>query len=698
LEKLAYTYALIKSCHEHEKDYVDAFCPLVLKVLQQSGECTDSSIQKGLINDFDLKIPLHTLRTVLQRLVRKKYALKKKEERYELTTLGLEHLGTFTDEGTVKRRLTELLDDLMQFLNNELNESLNIDQTQKKLLTFVHKNIEPVLYFFVPHGTSREFQNDITKRFESKIDREDERCLIKYIQIAKERKPLQYSVLQELILGSLISLVFSFDIPSLIKDKEFAHCQIFLDTNILFSLVGVHFKEFSEPAKELLNLLKKYCFKVKVFDFTVDEATRVLNKCRKERREYPQDMKVNSICANLKKQKWTKQDIEIFVANIETKISELDVEIEPTDIDVQNYTPHEDNARDAMEKYKPSQPLVSQNHDIAAIEKIEEIRKHHIRRIEDSNALFLTSDGKLSEYNFIERGHRENGTICEVVLDRFLTSVLWLKHPEVELSLETLIATCYRDVFINVRIWEKFYDSVQELKQKKVISEKDISSLLWQESIEDVLCNLDEQDADKITQEFVLAKTKEAKEVTQIIDKKRKKTEERLEKQQQEIETQQQEVNALKHEIDTLSQERVDNDKKTKEAEERLEKQHQEVNALKQKIDALSQERADKEEIQREYIKNNTEKLAKKRSYLISSVITAIIILLVIPVIYEIFLVSETYGFKEVAFVLIPSVICTSSIYAIWKKLRIFLTDKISNQYYKKKIEEMGLHEREMNE
>ena len=551
----------------------------------------------------------------------------------------------------------------MQFLNEDLNESFNIDQTQKILLTFVHKNIEPVLEFFIPHGASHEFRDNIAKHFESEIDREDERCLIKYIQIAKERKPPQYNVLQELILGSLISLVFSFDIPPLIKDKKFAHCQIFLDTNILFSLLGVHFKEFSEPAKELLNLLKKYCFKVKVFDFTVDEATRVLNKCKKERREYPPDMKVNSICANLKKQNWTKQDIVIFIADIANKISELDVEIEPTDIDVENYTPQDDNARDAMKKYKTSQPLVSQNHDIAAIEKIKEIRKHNIRRMEDSNALFLTSDGNLSEYNFVENGHRGDGTICEVVLDRFLTSVLWLKHPEVELSLETLIATCYRDVFINVRIWEKFYDSIQELKQKDVLSEKDISSLLWQDYIEDVLCNLDEQDADKITQEFVLAKTKEAKEVTQIIDKKRKKTEERLEKQQQEIETQQ-----------------------------------QEVNALKQEIDALSQERADKEEIQREYIKNNAEKMAKRRSSVISSVVTTIIILLLIPAIYKILLVSETYGLKELAFVLIPSLIGSSVIYGIWAKLRIFLTDKLSNQYYKKKIEEMGLHEREMNE
>nr|AAU83806.1 hypothetical protein GZ34A6_17 [uncultured archaeon GZfos34A6] len=129
-----------------------------------------------------------------------------------------------------------------------------------------------------------------------------------------------------------------------------------------------------------------------------------------------------------------------------------------------------------------------------------------------------------------------------------------------------------------------------------------------------------------------------------------------------------------------------------------MEKQEQEVNVLKREIEALSHERADKEKIQKKNIKNNAEKSAKKRSYLISSVITAIIILLAIPAIYKIILVSETYGFKELAFVLIPSVICTSSIYAIWKKLRIFLTDKLSNQYYKKKIEEMGLHEREMNE
>jgi len=117
-----------------------------------------------------------------------------------------------------------------------------------------------------------------------------------------------------------------------------------------------------------------------------------------------------------------------------------------------------------MKKYKPKQPRVSQNHDIAAIEKIREIRKHNRIRIEDSKALFLTSDGNLSKFNPIEMEHRKNVTVCKVVLDRFLTSILWLKHPDVKLSLETLIATCYRDIFIDVRIWNRFYDTIQELK------------------------------------------------------------------------------------------------------------------------------------------------------------------------------------------------------------------------------------------
>lgn len=634
MKQLAYTYALIKSFHEQENDYIDALSPLLLTVLQ-SKEYSESSIQDNLKNQFDLIIPLHVIRTISYRLQRKKFVLKK-EEKYILTKSGAEYLTKFINEDEIRRRLNELLNDLMQFLNRELNKSLNIDETQEILLKFIHKNIEPVLEFFILHSDSGEIRNNHIDSFQSKIGEEEERYLVEYIQIVKKRKPLQYDILKELILGSLISLVFSFDFTSITKGKKFKKTTIFLDTNILFSLLDVHFDEFAKPAKELLNLLHKFNFEVKVFDFTVEEATRVLNKCKKEHREYPSDFKVNSICANLEKQKMTKQDIEIFVSNIEDKIYKLGVKIEWTHIDVANYTVKDDHILDKMKKYKPIQPLLSQKHDILAIEKIKEIRKHEIRRIEDSLAFFLTSDGYLTKFNFIEMGHRDKGTICEVVVDRFLTSILWLKHPDVKLTLETLIAACYRDIFINVRIWERFYDILQELKQKEEISIEDMSSLLYHDYIEDVLCHLDETDTDKITQEFVLEKTKGAKEVI---------------------------------------------DKKEKESEKRLEKQQQEINALTQKIDKMSRERY----IQ---IENSAIKFANIYSFAISTVVTMVLVF----IIYNLHLLIIFLEFADFISYAFSFIIGSTGLYEIWLRLRVNLNKKLCNYFKGKKINEMELH------
>ena len=67
-----------------------------------------------------------------------------------------------------------------------------------------------------------------------------------------------------------------------------------------------------------------------------------------------------------------------------------------------------------MSKYKPDQGLLYQNHDLAAINMIERMRRHPVRRIEDSKAFLLTSDGKLSQFDFIELGHKESSTVCEV--------------------------------------------------------------------------------------------------------------------------------------------------------------------------------------------------------------------------------------------------------------------------------------------
>lgn len=88
MEKLIYTYALIKSIFDQEEDYIDAFWPFVIKTFLAGRFMDSCSIQRNLKENFDLEMPLHVLETVVNRAKRKGYIAKQKEKRYNLTDKG----------------------------------------------------------------------------------------------------------------------------------------------------------------------------------------------------------------------------------------------------------------------------------------------------------------------------------------------------------------------------------------------------------------------------------------------------------------------------------------------------------------------------------------------------------------------------------------------------------------------------------
>jgi hypothetical protein len=107
-------------------------------------------------------------------------------------------------------------------------------------------------------------------------------------------------------------------------------------------------------------------------------------------------------------------------------------------------------------------------------------------------------------------GHKQNGTICETILDRLLTSILWLKNPNSKPPLKSIIAAYSRDLFVNRRVWDHFYRILQELKQEGKIKDNDISTLFWHSYIEDALSSIDETETKKITPAFVLEEVEKA--------------------------------------------------------------------------------------------------------------------------------------------------------------------------------------------
>ncbi len=506
--KLFFTYALAKTLYEQRKDYIDTFCPFLLKVLPSNLDSLNLvSIQEKIKEDYGLSIPEHSLKSIITRAKKKGYVTVERWQA-KLAETGVRYLDRLEPETDVNRRINELLEDVRSYLNDP---QLSLEEINAIISRFINENIEPVLEFFEPSGIHRLDVPQI------KIQKY-ERKLVQYFELAEKQKPRFWQTLQDIVYGSVISI--SAMSPNIAEmNKKFKDFQVFLDSNFMFSLFEFHFPEMNKPAKELFELLKIYKFDLKIFDFTVNEMVSVLSNYSREQYMYVPDIKVNSIYSNLKSKGWTVEDIKEFIQKIEEKIWNLGIKIELSDIDLMTYEPKKEYI-DSILKYKPLQPYQTERvryHDLAAIEKIKEIRSSPKREIESSRVIFLTSDLKLSRCNFFEMGHKEKATICEVIPDRLLTNILWLKNPTIvrDIPLKTIIAIHSREIFVDRKIWRRFYDNVRKLRQEARINDKDISMLFYNKHIEEVLLKLDESDIDKLTPELIL---EEIEKMTKIID------------------------------------------------------------------------------------------------------------------------------------------------------------------------------------
>lgn len=503
------TYALMKTLYDEGKDYIDAFWPFAIKVFPTDKAIDAVSLQVEIIDDSSLSMPIHVLNTVLKRATKRGLIERvNHSQNFRITELGIAYKDKLETNKDVDRQTNALLEDIKTYYAQKGIEKTCAD-INIQLKSFINNNIEPLLEIL----NSSLPPEAIAPRYH----REDESLLLEYLNLAERQKPVQYDILQNMIFGSIIAAVLYTDDSSELAEigsKKFGCSEIYLDSNILLSVLDLTFEQLAKPARELFELLKKHCLDIKVFSFTKDEICRVLKGYLTESDCYPSSIRVNSLYSSLKSKGWSKSDTLNYIANIESKLAEHGIGIRYfTSIDMDTYEPSNPKWRQLIGEHKPDQPLQSQNHDLAAIEIIAKIRKHPTHKIEDSKAIFLSSDAKLERFNFEVLDHKESMTIPEVILDRALACILWLKNPSAEVPLRAIIASHSRDLFIKQRIWLTFYKNLSELRQEGQIDDKSIETLFMQDYIENVLKPLDEVDANNINKDFVLTHIENAAKI-----------------------------------------------------------------------------------------------------------------------------------------------------------------------------------------
>ncbi|MFA5296096.1 MAG: hypothetical protein WC382_11320 [Methanoregulaceae archaeon] len=505
MEKILYTYALIKTLSDNNSEYIDSFWPLIVRVLPAKKELALFQVQKTIRDEIQIEIPNHALEFILHRAKKRGYINHSIRDRYSLTKKGDDYKKDLLTERQIQRDINALIKDIKNFFQTHF-----IDIECKEISNFLEhilkKNFEPLMQFFHTKQTDKEWN------LETEDSREN--LLIEYIIEAEKSKPTFFKTIEEMFYGSLISTLLYSNEPEKvfeINKTGFTNCDVYLDTNFVFSLLDLHrTDEGNQSAKELFRLLKDFYFNIKVFSFTVDEIVRVLNSCAEGASyQHPDE---GNIYSTLKKKGWTKSDIIIYSSHIEQTLADKGIVIETIpDFDYKTYEPKNANLKPMLESYKNWWTQSTITHDLAAIEKIQEKRGKRIRDINEVNAIFLTSDARLKNFNLYKMGHSENKTICEVFLDRLLTTMLWLINPKVNLSLTTIISAHSKGLFAKWHVFDQFFKTANAMKIGGKINEEQINALFYNNFITEELSRLDDRSLTSITPEFVFDRIEKAK-------------------------------------------------------------------------------------------------------------------------------------------------------------------------------------------
>ena len=500
-----------------------------------------------------------------------------------------------------------------------------------------------------------------------------------------------FSTLEDIIAGGIISTIIYSTNIEVIK-KKFEKISLFLDSNYLFRLFGLSFKEQNQPAEELFELIKSQPnIELRVFDFTIEEFTNVLKNYQIEQYYYPPGLKINSLYSSLKALGWTSADLKEFIVNLENKLKQFGISIYPTTVDLNVSSLFSEERRALLARYKTDQTFRGQNHDLSAIDQIRLFRKESKKKIESCEALFLSSDIKLSKFNYLEDKHKGNSTISEVMPDKLFTNYLWLKNPvhNKEIHISSWISLNKRHFYIDRSVWQAFYDNLKKLREKGKITDTDISILIYDKQIQSILTDTDPSDIEYIEAEWILDCIIKAKNRQDLFQKNKIKDIELFFDK---------EIERSKKEVEFLSKEKEDKDKQLSEADKKqlqleervkiLEKENQEK--TKQQIDAILKWKKQQE---------TRAELIAHRWLLVISFLTMLLFFSILPILHGVIL--RNWNVIE-PMMFLTSISFTIIIAIIGKRydplnIRRNIYDKIFQYVYNKKLKLINELEHQIN-
>ncbi len=436
-ERALASVAYLKAMWDLErKDIMDLYLPFLAELVRRknyeyiSEQPEDiARLTDDFMKEFGLKISYHAMLTILNR-ARKKKIFKKESHKF---FVNFEELNKY--EFNVKST-DEKIKKIIEILSHYA-------KTLFPHYSFRDEDLIDSLFKFLEKFATGILLKNFSLAEENGEKRGHLFVIAKVIQKIYEVQDADtWKLLEDLVAGYILSKMIFYD-PSGIKAK-LSDLNIYLDTRIIFRLIGVEGEVLEKVYKEFVGELKKQCIKLYIFRHTFEEIMDILNGCYEYIDSPEYDPSKASLALQFFKEKgWHQSDIILLMDTLEEKLKKFGIEVKDN-INIDKYEDKKDFLKSyILMEYEETPYFVyfekesTIKRDVLSVLAVYQLRKQPSpKNLKEAKHVFITTNLALAkavksfhDHVFGTKGKRNLIYIPACIPDTLLGTIIWLNNP-----------------------------------------------------------------------------------------------------------------------------------------------------------------------------------------------------------------------------------------------------------------------------
>lgn len=470
-------FAAVKTLHSEGHDLLSAISSLVLQCIESNDSFDD--VRQRFRREYVTEIPEGSLRTILKRLKQKyfvEYGAKFSDIRLKIPE-GVQRKAELRNSiSGLRRDFYSLIHDMKKYYT--VNKYDLPTDLEKELLLFIDQNIGYTSSLLRGHNRSTTSNHAHIASYIANIEKNDSD---------------KFKLLQNIFFGRVyINIIKTRDTYA--KNVSLGMTKVYLDTNILLSLLGFHDASYEQQANELLSILiQAQKIEILVFDETVTEARRLLKAADKEFGKYTNNIPVDSLYYRLKRNGHTKESVTILMEQLETRIDSLGIKIVSLPVlneDSNDYKKISSEISSEAARSGRPKPGATLRHDARVLLAVKLLRNNmHSRLFEKSQHLFITPDTVI---NAVTHSRSKESLVYPLSISvTEIVSTLWMRNigddAIATAMIRQSIMAYVRERAISQDLWNKFITAAEDAVDKKRLTRDDIAVIMSDEETKRIL-------------------------------------------------------------------------------------------------------------------------------------------------------------------------------------------------------------------